>query len=90
MKAPSWKALPEDWRTDSGQKLFYRALGDEVRRLRRDVGWSQERLGAIAQLSGPTIGMIESGRQRVTVFHLVRIAAAFNCSISDLCPAPTV
>lgn len=84
MTTRTWKAPREEWTKDRDQIVFYREIGDQIRTLRRDKGWSQQTLGTAAGLTGPTIGMIESGRIRATLYHLHHIASALHCTISDL------
>lgn len=82
----AWRASRENWKEDRAELLFYRAIGDQIRERRRLHGWSQQTLGAAAGLTGPTIGMIESGRIRATLYNVVQRASALHCLPSDLLP----
>lgn len=50
-------------------------LGDNIRRLRKERGWTQDQLGSMANTT--TIAMIESGKRGIaTGFQTVRAIAA--------------
>lgn len=60
----------------AGSAELRAALGENVRRLRREQGWSQTRLAAEAGLSTAMIGKLERGRgnPRVTTLAVVAMA----------------
>ena len=50
------------------------ALGREIRRLREERSLSQRELAAVAYVSGPHFGMLESGVGNVTLLVLAKLA----------------
>lgn len=61
-----------------------RAFGDRVRQLREQRAWSQEVLADQADVTREYISRIESGTQSVSLDVIVRVAAAFNLTLSEL------
>lgn len=61
-----------------------RALGDAIRRRRKDLGLSQEGLAELVDCHRNFVGRIERGEQNPTVDMLMRFAEALQCSIADL------
>lgn len=60
-------------------------IGNNIRRLRRSTGISQDRLSKIADLSLNTIVKIEAGKNpNPTINTLKRIAKSFNIKVDDL------
>jgi transcriptional regulator with XRE-family HTH domain len=55
-----------------------------VRRLRKDRGWSQEELGAKANLHRTYIGAIERCEENLTIRTLDKLAAALKVQPVDL------
>ena len=53
-------------------------LGYDLRRLRRDKGWTQERLAKKLRMRQQRISLMERGRINFTLNTLRRIAAVFN------------
>jgi transcriptional regulator with XRE-family HTH domain len=58
-------------------------LGRRIHELRKARGWSQEKLGEMADLHPTYIGGIERGERNVSFDNLVRIASAFDLSLSQ-------
>jgi transcriptional regulator with XRE-family HTH domain len=58
-------------------------LGRRIRELRKMRGWSQEKLGEIADLHPTYVGGIERGERNVAFENLVHIASAFGLSLSQ-------
>jgi len=59
-------------------------LGRRIRELRKSLGWSQEKLGEMADLHATYIGGIERGERNVAFENLVSLATAFGLSLSQL------
>lgn len=62
------------------QELIGRNLG----RIRRDKGYTQEQLEALAEITQPYISGLESGARNPTITVLVRLAHALEVSVGDL------
>ncbi len=60
----------------------------QVRRLRRQAGLTQEALGKRAGLARPNLARVESGRYRPSLETLERIASALGQPVSVLIAAP--
>ena len=61
-----------------------RQFGDEVERLRKAKGWSQEELAKKAGLHRTYIGSIERSERNVSLMNIQRIAKALNIEIRNL------
>jgi|WetSurMetagenome_2_1015567.scaffolds.fasta_scaffold228457_2 transcriptional regulator with XRE-family HTH domain len=59
-------------------------VGQRIRELRKSRGWSQEKLGELADLHPTYIGGIERGERNVALENLAQLAAAFGLSLSQL------
>jgi transcriptional regulator with XRE-family HTH domain len=61
-----------------------RALGDAVRELRTELGFSQEGFAHAVGLHRTYIGGIERGERNPSFRNLVRIASALDVRLSEL------
>lgn len=61
-----------------------RKLGQVIRATRIQLGYSQERLAELSDLSTNYVGSIERGEYDVTVSTLHSVAAALRCKASDI------
>ncbi|MBN1224160.1 MAG: helix-turn-helix transcriptional regulator [Candidatus Aminicenantes bacterium] len=59
-------------------------IGTRIRELRKARGWSQEKLGEMADLHPTYIGGIERGERNVALENLANLAAAFGLTLSQL------
>ncbi|MEG4634901.1 helix-turn-helix transcriptional regulator [Microcoleus sp. AR_TQ3_B6] len=59
-------------------------FGEQVRKLRKSRGLSQEELAELAQLHRNYIGGIERGERNVAFLNIVRLAKALGVSLSEL------
>lgn len=59
-------------------------LGNNIRKHRQDLKWSQEKLAEKANLHRNYIGDIERGEENVSVDALMRIVAALKVRLTDL------
>lgn len=67
---------------------IYRLLGQNVARLRNAKRRTQAELAAEIGLTRASLANIETGRQKVLMHHIFRLANALECaSILDLVPA---
>lgn len=62
------------------------AVGEIVRKLREERGWSQEELGFESGLHRNYIGGIERGERNVAILNLAKLAEAFEVRPRDLLP----
>ena len=59
-------------------------LGQRLRALRKQRGWSQEKLGDRSSLSGKFIGEVERGEKSISVDSLYRVARALEIPLREL------
>lgn len=72
-------------KNDKGSdRLDYPEIGRQVRRLRRQRGWSQARLAEQADLSDTYISHIERATKQVSLNALLRLAAALEVTLDQL------
>lgn len=60
------------------------ALGDEIRRRRRDQGYSQTGFAHELHMAHKYYGGVERGERKVSISNLIRIAIGLNTSLTDL------
>jgi transcriptional regulator with XRE-family HTH domain len=65
-------------------KGILRAFGDEVRRRRFALEWSQEELADQAGLHRNFVGLIERGQRNITLLTLESLASALGTTMADL------
>lgn len=61
-----------------------RALGSNVRRLRKERGWTQDELAAEAEVEQAAISLIENARANPTLLMLEDIARALGVGFDEL------
>ncbi|MBI4903691.1 MAG: helix-turn-helix transcriptional regulator [Acidobacteria bacterium] len=61
-------------------------FAERVRELRRERGWSQEKLAEEADLHRTYIGGIERGLRNVSLWNIARLAHALSVPIAELFP----
>ena len=59
-------------------------LGIRVRKLRKDLGLSQEKLAAIAKIDYTYLNMIEGGKKNPSIKRVTRLARALKISLPEL------
>ena len=59
-------------------------FGTNVRIRRETLGISQEELADLAGLHRTYVGSVERGERNISLQNILRLAAALNCSGSDL------
>ena len=60
-----------------------REIGQRLRAIRREAGWSQERLGAAIGMTFQQVQKYEAGKNRVAVSTLLLIAVALKRPVTD-------
>lgn len=66
------------------EQTFLSRLGNNVRRLRQEKGWTQDQLAAAAGLHRTYISGIERGERNVSVVNMGRLALAFDVGPEEL------
>lgn len=69
------------------EKDYYRILGEEISRLRSSRSINQEQLAEFLNISRPSVGNIENGRQKPSVYLLQLLASYFGKDVNDLLPS---
>ena len=59
-------------------------IGQQIRKYRAQLGWSQERLAEIAGCHPTYIGQIERGEKNVSLENITKISLALNVPLSKL------
>lgn len=62
------------------------SFGKRLKKLRKTAGMSQEELAAKAKVSLPFIGMVETGKRRMSVDTMQKVARVLGVKVSDLLP----
>ncbi len=62
------------------------ALGKRIRRLRKKIGMTQEELAERANLSVTHIGLVETGKRRISLQSLQKVASSLRVKTKDLIP----
>jgi transcriptional regulator with XRE-family HTH domain len=61
-------------------------IGQRIRDLRKEKGFSQEEFAAEAQLGRTYMGRIERGEQNLSIQNLIQIALTLHVEVSELIP----
>ena len=59
-------------------------VGERIRSLRKERGWSQEKLGEKAELHHTYVGAVERGEKNASIDTLSKIAGALGIEMVDL------
>lgn len=65
-------------------KDINKEVGFNIRRIREERRFSQEKLAALADLHRAYVGQIERGEKNIGLKNLQKIAKALNVNIRDL------
>jgi len=65
----------------------HEAFGSEIRRVRKELGWTQEELGHRAGLHPTYIGDVERGERNVSLENILNIATSLEVTGSSLVAA---
>ena len=68
----------------NGAPLNQNALGQNIRRLRREHGWSQQQLAAKASLSESYLSQLERGVCGMSVSTFFTLCRALGCTPKEL------
>lgn len=60
------------------------ALGKRIRRLRKQAGYTQEKLAEKIRVSTTHVGLVETGKRRFSLKTLQRVASALSVNLKDL------
>ncbi|HZT41461.1 MAG TPA: helix-turn-helix transcriptional regulator [Chthonomonadaceae bacterium] len=66
------------------------ALGQQIRKVRKEHGFSQEGFAAEVGLDRSYYGSVERGERNVAALNLMRIAAALGVEVGELFPKARV
>jgi transcriptional regulator with XRE-family HTH domain len=58
-----------------------KTIGDNIRAYRKEIGWSQEKLGVRAKLHSHYISRLELGQENVQIATLEKIAKTLKIDI---------
>jgi len=61
-------------------------LGKRIRRFRKKAGFTQEKLAEKVKVSVTHIGLVETGKRRVSLKTLQKIASTLGVKAKDLLP----
>ena len=64
--------------------LILEVFGRNVQRIRKEKGFSQEKLAEVAGVHRTYIGMIERAEKNITLLNIEKIAKALEVQISSL------
>lgn len=64
--------------------ILQKLIGENVRRIRQGLGWSQEKLSVRAKMSHNFIGLLERGKVNVSATSLEKIAKALKVEVEEL------
>ena len=59
-------------------------LGQRIRQLRRDAGYSQERFALAIDMDRTYFASVESGRRNISLVNIEKIANGLGVSLADL------
>lgn len=70
--------------TGKGSTPMQQEFGDRVRRLRHDLGLSQEELAHRAGINRTYIGSLEAGQRNISLNNIARLAGALEVDAGEL------
>lgn len=68
------------------EKDYYQKLGEEISKLRNSRNINQEQLADFLNISRPSIGNIENGRQKPSIYLLQLLSIYFEIDLNELLP----
>jgi len=60
------------------------SLGQRIRELRLQKGWSQEKFASISGFHRTYIGMVERGERNISIINLKILSDAFSIELHEL------
>lgn len=70
-------------RTEQEEALC-KAFGEHLAKIRRELGWSQERLALEAGLARSYVGDVERGLRNIALVNIFKIADTLNVDVTTL------
>lgn len=67
---------------------LYRRIGTTIKDRRQQLGVTQQQLAILLGISRASLANIETGRQRMLVHQLYRLADKLDLQLQDLLPKP--
>lgn len=71
-------------RFETRPSTVIKALADNVRRLRKESGWTQEELAGACGIEQQAVSLIESGRANPTILTVENLASTLDVEFADL------
>jgi len=72
----------EEFKDLTNQTL--KLIGQNIRKLRKEKGWTQEVFAEAANINDKEVSHIESGNRNITIETLIKISIALSVSSTDL------
>lgn len=66
------------------KNLHLQQLGERIREVRKESGFSQEQLALHADLDRSYVGGIERGERNISFLTLIKIAKCLKCDVSKI------
>ncbi len=79
----------EGWGSGSECEAYLVAVGEQIRRNRREKNFAQEAFAAHAEIDCSYYGAIERGERNLSTLNLIRIALRLGVEVGDLFPSRT-
>lgn len=70
-----------------GKRKILVIVGKNIRRLRKEAGFSQEGFAIHIEMGRSFYGRIERGEQNISILNLIKIAVALNVEVGRLLPS---
>ena len=64
--------------------LHRKIIGENIRRIRKGQGWSQEKLSDRSELDQDYVGRLERGQVNVSIDTLIKIGKALKIPFTEL------
>lgn len=82
-------ATPHEYKSGMAKNKNVRlvAVGQQIRKVRLEKGYSQEDFAAFVGLDRAYYGGVERGERNLSLLNLVRIAIALKVEVGELFPA---
>lgn len=72
------------YRHNSIMEIDYKGIGSRIRERRNYIGYSQEELAFECDLSVTYISQVENGKKSISLYALLQIADAIDCTLDWL------
>ena len=64
--------------------MIQQLIGNRIREIRKEKGYSQEELAALADLDRTYMTSVECGKRNISIVNLHRIAKALGVTLDEL------